>query len=967
MDKVRVLFLAANPPTTSKLALEAERSAIEEKIRSARHGELIELVAHWAVRLDDLSGLLMQYDPHVVHFSGHGSRDGKLILHHGSAAPRELEPATVDGASAAGQGWSLVAGLGHLFRVLNDRVKVVVLNACYSEALARSIVQSIACAVGTSGPIRDDHAIAFAAEFYQVLAYGRSVSKAYKTAMWRLEQEGCPKPAALVRLHPSRWLAARVYLVDPAPPGGPSPAPHAGTGAVAPPFWSVPHPRNFAFTGREDVLAVLREQLTANRRAVLSGLGGIGKTQTAVEYAYRHRDEYQAVLWLNAESTLTLKTAYATLAKELKLPGDLDDLDQAVAALRQWLKSEDGWLLILDNAEDVEALDPFLPDADRGQILLTSRGDDFQRLAILNRVDVDVLSVEDGTSFLLKRCGRLEADAAEQQAASELANALGGLPLALEQAAAYIVASHGATFKSYMDDYRRRGLGRLEAHGPALGEHPRSVHSTWQANFDAVRAKSEAAANVLQLSALLAPDAIPFELLAKGASELGPAIQTALAGVDESPLLFNDLLQPLARYSLIHIDAEHKHYSIHRLVQDVLKSAMDDATRRQWAARAVCALSQVFPVADYVDWPLCELLLPHALATASWIRKDHMETPEASRLLDQSAVFLYERAQYSASEPLLREALEIRRAKPGEGHPDYAASLKNLAELCRVTGRYAEAEPLFQKALEIRRATLGDLHPDYAVSLNSLGRLYWATAHFEKAEPLYKEALKVHRAALGDRLPDYAAALSNLAELYRATGHYEQAEPLYNEALEVRRAALGDRHPEYAASLNGLGRLYWTMKLYAKAEPLFKEAVDKFRSALGERHPRYATSLNYLAEDYRETSDYEKAEPLYNEAIEVRRASLGERHPDYAASLNGLAELFRSTGRYAEAEPLYRQALDILASSLGTEHPTYRTVLDNSLRNQEAGRAPRPKEPVPEDPAAGPGPPHDEAGEGGSG
>ena len=430
------------------------------------------------------------------------------------------------------------------------------------------------------------------------------------------------------------------------------------------PFWSVPHPRNAFFTGRDEAVAEVRKSLTRRRKAVLAqaiaGLGGIGKTQTAVEYAYRYRDKYQALLWLDAESPLALKAGCGELARRLHLPHPENDLDQAVLALKQWLATQPGWLLIFDNADDPTTLHPFLPDAEHGHILVTSRAQDFQDLGIIHPVQLGQWPVADATAFLLKRCGREDADAKERGAAAELARALDGLPLALEQAAAYIAAGHGLTFRRYLESYRSQGLKRLEARRPALGRYPRSVVSTWAANFDAVEKESPAAADVLRLSAFLAPDAIPFELLTGGASELGPEVEAALSQAGDAPLDVDDLLQRLGRFSLIHIDGDGETYSIHRLVQEVLKAAMDDPTRRLWAERAVRAVSRAFPVADYANWPLCSRLLSHALAVVPWIEPDRMPSAEAGLLLGRVGSYLDGQAQYAEAEPLL---------PPGDGDP----------------------------------------------------------------------------------------------------------------------------------------------------------------------------------------------------------------------------------------------------------------------------------------------------------
>jgi tetratricopeptide (TPR) repeat protein len=670
---------------------------------------------------------------------------------------------------------------------------------------------------------------------------------------------------------------------------------------VSQPFWSVPHPRNAFFTGRDEVVAEVRKGLTRRRTAVLaqaiSGLGGIGKTQTAVEYAYRYREEYQAVLWLNAESPLALKTGCGELARRLNLPYPENDLDQAVLALEQWLATHPGWLLIFDNADDPDVLKPFLPDAGHGHILITSRAQDFQDLGIFSPVELEELSVNDATTFLLDRCHRKDADGDERQAAEELARKLDGLPLALEQAAAFIV-ERKATFRDYLKSYQCRGLKLLEIKLPTLGRCAKSVATTWSANFEAVEEDSPAAADVLRLSAFLAPDAIPFELLARGASKLGSSVSGALSKADADPVLVNDLLWSLGRFSLIRIDRDAKTYGIHRLVQEVLKAAMDDPTRRLWAERAVQAVSQAFPHVEYDNWRVCGRLLPHALIVASWIERDGMMFQEAGAILNNTAVYLRERGQYGDAKPLLLLAVKIRRTALGERHPDYVSSLTNLAKLYFVTGRHVKAEPLLLLAVKICRTALGERLPDYATALNNLAGLCDPTSRHWEAE------------------------LSNQAGMYDAAERYRKAEPLLRQALEIRRTALGEGHPDYASSLNNVAAVCYA------------------------------------------TGRHDEAEALFLGALEIRRTALGEWHPDYATSLNNLAALYDATGRHSQAEPLYSQALVILCAALGRSHPRYQRTLSNYLRNQQEGSLPVPDGELLADDLGGPPAPPSETGEG---
>ena len=305
-------------------------------------------------------------------------------------------------------------------------------------------------------------------------------------------------------------------------------------GPAGPVVWNVPYPRNPNFTGREAILKQLETALASGTPAALSqaiaGLGGVGKTQTAVEYAYRHRDQYRAVLWVRADTETSLASGYRELAEVLGLPEkDASDSNEVVAAVRRWLGREPGYLLILDNADDPALVKPYLPPDPKGHVLLTSRAHNFDVLGIRKPIGLPVLTPDEALEFLRKRTGREgPLDPAEQDAARTLAGELGYLPLALEQAAAYMV-EHEEAFSVYLDAYRKLRLKLLDEMGPVAGDYPETVRTTWKRSFDAVAKASPAAIALLRLSAFFAPDAIPYELILEGASELGEPLAPALA------------------------------------------------------------------------------------------------------------------------------------------------------------------------------------------------------------------------------------------------------------------------------------------------------------------------------------------------------------------------------------------------------------------------------------------------------
>ena len=294
------------------------------------------------------------------------------------------------------------------------------------------------------------------------------------------------------------------------------------------PIWYVPYRRNPLFTGQEDILTRLRTALTVNKTAALtqqatpqaiSGLGGIGKTQIALEYAYRYGHEYQAVLWAQADSSEALVLSYSKLASLLHLSEkDATDKSVVVEAVKQWLATHNHWLLILDNADEIALVDDFLPEVVPGHVLLTTRAQAHGTLA--HGLAVQEMEPAEGALLLLRRAKVLAGDAtleqapgADRKAALELAKELGGLPLALDQAGAYIEET-GCGIEGYRQRYQQQQTTLLKRRGKLVTDHPEPVATTWLLSFTKVEELNRAAADLLRLCAFMHPDAIPEELLA---------------------------------------------------------------------------------------------------------------------------------------------------------------------------------------------------------------------------------------------------------------------------------------------------------------------------------------------------------------------------------------------------------------------------------------------------------------------
>ncbi len=389
--------------------------------------------------------------------------------------------------------------------------------------------------------------------------------------------------------------------------------------------WHVPYRRNPFFVGREEILNLMHDNFVRHDSThevlpqVLSGLGGIGKTQLATEYAYRYRKEYDWVFWVRAETRGTLIADITSILDHLSLAkGNEQDQHTILFSFKHWLTTHSHWLLILDNVDDFQVMDDLLP-VSRGHTLLTTR---VQAYIFGKSIEVKEMKREEGTLFLLRRAGLLESnaslDAAPQEDRTEaqaIVDEVNGLPLALDQAGAYIheVGCRVSEYRLLFADEKRHRQELLSRRGSFPSDHPESVATTFLLSFQKIEQADLAAADLLRFFAFLSPDNIPEELLQGGLEELGVTLQT----LTDEPLQLNEVIAKLRNYSLIHRDRDSRAFSIHRLVQISIRNMMGEDTQRQWAERTVRAVNRVFPLSGRYrstrSAGACSLKLRHAL------------------------------------------------------------------------------------------------------------------------------------------------------------------------------------------------------------------------------------------------------------------------------------------------------------------------------------------------------------------
>lgn len=715
----------------------------------------------------------------------------------------------------------------------------------------------------------------------------------------------------------------------------PTLAPSNGSGAAAErrlPPWHLPFPRNAFFTGRAELLQLLHEQLCREHTMALtqswaiSGLGGIGKTQIALEYAYRYWQHYTAILWISAETSETLLAGFVALAEALDLPERHEqDQRKVVQAVKRWLSEQNNWLLIFDNAEDLTLLSAFLPHERQGSLLLTTR---LQALGTFARqVAVEPMSMEEGVAFLTQRAKLLppgalptQLAAADLHAARGIVAAMDGLPLALDQAGAYIEEVR-CELEDYLNWYRQQRLRFLERRGRSNQDHPIPVGTTLALSFRQVQERNPAAMDILRACAFLAPDAIPEEVFTEGCTEDNGHLSMLAA----DPWLWNEALAVLGSYSLLRRDAHTKTLNLHRLVQAVLQESLVEREQEAWLKCVIIALNRIFPEVQIVDmepgtWSQCERVLPHALQCAKHAGPCEQANTELATLLFNAGIYLTARAQYQEAETVLRQGLQIREQVLGSEHPDVASVLNACGTLSHLQGKNMQAQQWYQRALHIQEHCFGAEHPDVARSLNNLGIAYLEQGMYTEAEPILKRALHILEQTLGTEDVRRAYPLENLGHLYHLQGRYTEAESVIQRSLHLRERFLGIEHPLVAYPLVSLSTLYCEQEKYAEAELMARRALHIREQELGGEHPLVAYPLDTLGVLYCEQGKYAEAELLLKRALHIREQARGGEDMDVAKTLDNLAKLFSYQGFYEEAQALYERALGIKERQLAPNH-----------------------------------------------
>jgi tetratricopeptide (TPR) repeat protein len=570
------------------------------------------------------------------------------------------------------------------------------------------------------------------------------------------------------------------------------PAQEPGFPGQGPSITNLPR-RNPNFTGRRELLETLRTNLRAGARGAvvqteaIHGLGGVGKTELTLEYAHRYTSDYDLAWWVTAEQPATVAASLVDLAGRLGI-GSAGEPAETIRDLFENLRRRDRWLLVFDNAEAPGDVADYLPPGGSGHVLVTSRYAAWGQLA--EPVRLDVLCREGAVAFVRKRTG-----SGDENAATELVEALGGLPLALEEAAAYIEATGIG-----LDDYRGLVVQRMvEMFGlgsPAnvAQADERRVATIWSVSLERVLSEAPGAEALLDLCAFLAPDGIP-RALPTGHADVLPEELVEVAG---DPLRYNEAIRVLGRYSLVVATPET--LGLHRLVQAVIRARLEEEAQRQWAEVAVELLYQAFPSDSWeiATWPVCQRLLPHLLAVTDHAERLGVMGEVTSRLLNRATTYLRGNGQPQEARPLIERALTLTQQTLGRHHPDMALCHGNLGNVLAALGDLTGARAEHERAIAIGEATLGPDHPDMAARHNDLGLVLHALGDLTSARAELQRAIATTAATLGPNHRIMAVRHNNLGLMLRAFGDLTGARAELQRAIAIGEATVGPDHPDMA-------------------------------------------------------------------------------------------------------------------------------------------------------------------------
>ncbi len=698
----------------------------------------------------------------------------------------------------------------------------------------------------------------------------------------------------------------------------------------------MPFGRNKDFIGRENVLQQILRVLPPGaddydcQRVVIEGLGGVGKTQIALEAAFRVRNEFSdcSVFWVPAVDATAFENAYREIGQQLKISGiGEDNADVKLLVKTALSESDSSWLLIVDNADDIQllyektestALIDYLPFNRKGSILFTTRNHEVT--AWLDIPGRNVFTIEemsrDEAVEMLKRYLK-ESQTRDVESMNRLLDFLTSLPLAIRQASAYM-ARTGISTTRYLQHCQSSDVKLVKLLSKdfmdrsryKIGRNP--VATTWLISFDHISRDNKLATQYLRFMSFLAEKDIPASLL--------PPAGGKLEDNEDDALEKEEAIGILKAYAFISERTESGSFDMHRLVRLVIQNWLKQEANGMHVSHVIQRLAHVFPFPRHENRELWIKYLPHA-QTALGFLEDGGGMKVDSDLLSNIGSSLGRLGKFQQSAVIHQQTLELREKVLGKEHPSTLTSMNNLAKMLHSQGKHEQAGQIHRQTLQLRENTLGKDHPDTLDSMNNVAEVLRRLGNYEEARQLYQQTLKLRQEVLGKEHRDTLDTMNNLALALHSLGKYSEAEKIHRDEWKLSEKILGREHPETLESMNNLALLLNSQGKYNEAEQMHREEWKLTEKVLGKEHPSTLISRYNLANALHHLGNYDEAAQMHRQTLELAEKVLGKEHPDTMESMSALAQVLESQGKFEEAYLIQKQASDGYNRLLGHEHP----------------------------------------------
>jgi tetratricopeptide (TPR) repeat protein len=632
-----------------------------------------------------------------------------------------------------------------------------------------------------------------------------------------------------------------------------------------PKIFNVLYRHNPNFTGRFEAMESLQKSLREGNAAInaLAGMGGVGKTTLAAEYCHRFGGRYGGVWGVRAEQESVMLADLAALGSRLGIAATGNIEADAHAALENLAAQSEPWLMVYDNAPNPDAVSKWLP-AGAVRCIITSRFAGFDTIATVTALDQ--WSDQVTADYLLAHTGR-----GDKAGALRLAHALGGLPLAAEQAASHLRPRAGTSFDDYAADIAAL-IKRPRPKG-ATGDYPETVYAAFVKSLETLKSieGGETALDILWLCAFLSPDGVDLRLLML--DERGEVLPASFAKVTANKSVREDALAALVSLSLLRREngPAGPVLIFHRLLLEVVRDWMGAASA-DWGGVAVRLVSGAFPYDaddDPSQWPLCARLMPHVAPLDAYAPRAGEAGRALDHMLNQACLYLYSRGDRTGALALAEKSVALKRATRTDEPLELATGLGNLAGRFADLDRLDEAEATFREALAIKEPRLDPNDPSLAITLSNLAGVHWKRRQFAEAEPLLLRAAEIMKTAHGEESAEYGTLLANLGALYSQwadepgqSARRAQAEKFKTQALAVTRAARGARHPETAIRHQNLAVMKYKPGNYGGGASDAERAVAIMLSLDLAQHPHTQFFGRHLANCWQRSGQSDKAERL---------------------------------------------------------------------------------------------------------